>query len=411
MPSVRHHLLGTIFLIAFTQEKANASIFDKSELKLDVKNLYIDRNFKNHDAVKSRTGSWTQGFILQFKSGYTDTPLQLGLDLNADYAFRLDGSKARSPDGVLPAKADGSPVGQYGRLSGTMKIRHSETELRIGELHPSLPIISYDPSRQLPTRFEGAILETREITNTTITGGKIWSITGRESSNRENLYLWGDSPAQSSDDLTFIGASNLMASNLTTDIYYAQLDNIYRQYYFGASYELLIRDKLKIKTDARYYDNKELEEKTAGRIDNRSYGIKSSIAKDGHVMTLAYQRMLGKDPFPTLNNYTPAPYLVNWSALGFVKPGERSWQLRHDYDFSAQGLVGLRWTARWIEGNSISLADQSRETERAFILSYAVQSGYFEGLGLSWMNIGVNVRGSSRYEENRIALTYAVSLR
>ncbi len=42
--------------------------------------------------------------------------------------------------------------------------------------------------------------------------------------------------------------------------------------------------------------------------------------------------MLGDSNFPTLGGYVPQPFLVNWSRVGFIKPNEKSWQLRYDYD-------------------------------------------------------------------------------
>ncbi|BAP41775.1 putative porin [Pseudomonas sp. StFLB209] len=388
---------------------ARADLLDDSHLTLGLRNFYVDRDFKQANAPKSRTGSWSQGFDLQFKSGYTDTPIQFGLDLGADFAYRLDGGKGRSPDGVLPVSTDGSPVKDYGRANLAVKLRYSKSELRIGDQRPNLPVVSYDPARQLVTRYEGAVLESREVKDLTLTAGRLWSITGRESSEREDLYLWGDTPAQASDGLDFAGATYAFTPQLSGSYFYAQLQDIYRQHYLGLVHKAALGGGFTLKTDVRYYNTREQGQALSGRVDNRTYGLMFSLSKNGHTLGAGYQRMLGLDTFPTFNNYAPAPFLINWSALGFVKPGERSWQLRYDYDFAAVGVPGLKWMARWMEGNDIDLGQQSHETERTSVLSYVVQSGLLKGFGANWMNIGVNVRESSRYEENRLALTYSVN--
>lgn len=389
---------------------AQADFFDDSHLSLGMRNFYVDRDYKQDNAAKSRTGSWSQGFDLQFISGYTEGPVQFGLDLDGQFAYRLDGSKARAPDGALPVQTDGSPVRDYGHAAATAKMRFSKTELKIGDQRPNLPVAQYDPTRQLVTSYTGALLESKEIKDLTLTAGRFWEITGRESSNSEKIYLWGDSPKLASDGLDFAGASYNFTPKLTGTYFYGKLEDIYRQHYLGLVYKTPIGAGYSLKTDLRYFNNKEEGQALSGRVDNRTYGAMFSLNKGGHTFGLGYQRMLGLDTFPTFNSYAPAAYLINWSALGFVKPGERSWQARYDYDFAAAGVPGLKWMARWMEGNDINLGAQSHETERTSILSYVIQSGPLKGFGTSWMNIHVNTRDTSQYEENRLILTYTLNV-
>lgn len=55
------------------------------------------------------------------------------------------------------------------------------------------------------------------------------------------------------------------------------------------------------------------------------------MRKGGHGFGVGYQRMLGDSTFPTLNGFAPQPYLVNWSAVAFIKPNESSWQARSQW--------------------------------------------------------------------------------
>lgn len=393
-----------------TSTAASADYIGDSHLTLGLRNFWVDRDFKQDNAPKSRTGSWSQGFDLQFVSGYTPGPLQFGLDLGGQFAYRLDGSAARAPDGALPVTTDGSPVHDYGHANATTKMRFSRTELKVGDLKPVLPVATFDPTRQLMTTYQGALLESREVKDLTLTAGRFWSITGRESSNSERLYLWGDKPSMASSGLNFAGASYTLTPGLTGTYFYGVLTDIYRQHYLGIAYKVPLGNGYSLKTDARYFNNKEEGEALSGRVDNRTYGAMVSLNKGGHTFGAGYQKMLGHDVFPTFNSYAPAATLINWSALGFVKPGERSWQVRYDYDFAALGAPGLKWMARWMEGNDINLGVQSHETERTSILSYTIQDGALKGFGAMWMNIGVNTRDSSAYEENRLILTYSLKI-
>ena len=126
---------------------AQADLVDDSHLKVDMRNFYLHRDFTNSDAPSPKVGSWSQGFDLQFASGYTDTPLQFGVDVNAQYAIRLD---SHGDDGTLPMdSSSGRTADDYSRAGATLKMKYSKTELRVGDMRPELPVAWHDPSRQL----------------------------------------------------------------------------------------------------------------------------------------------------------------------------------------------------------------------------------------------------------------------
>ena len=146
---------------------AQADLVDDSHLKVDMRNFYLHRDFTNSDAPSPKVGSWSQGFDLQFASGYTDTPLQFGVDVNAQYAIRLD---SHGDDGTLPMdSSSGRTADDYSRAGATLKMKYSKTELRVGDMRPELPVAWHDPSRQLDTIYQGAVLESKEISGLTLT--------------------------------------------------------------------------------------------------------------------------------------------------------------------------------------------------------------------------------------------------
>ncbi|RMP62886.1 hypothetical protein ALQ18_02300 [Pseudomonas marginalis pv. marginalis] len=402
-------ILGFLMLVAGVSA-VKADALQDSHLSLGLRNFYVERDFKQDDAPISRVGSWTQGFDLQFKSGYTDGPIQFGLDAGGQFAYRLDGGGGRGPDTIIPYDSHkGEPVHDYGRAGLTGKMRWSHTEVRIGEQRPTLPVVSMDDSRQLVTTYQGATIESREWSKLTLNAGRFWEISPRDSSNRENIYLFGDSPAQHSDGLNFVGARYDFTPALNATYYVGQLEDIYQQQYVALSYTLNLGDDYSLKNDVRYFNNREEGKQLSGDIDNRSLGFMSALKKGGNTYTLAYQRMFGEDAFPLLNGYVPQPYLVNWSNLGFYKADERSWQARYDYDFAALGVPGLKFMSRYIRGTDINrganLTDNV-ESETGIVLSYVVQSGPLQGLGIEGRNIKVKARYGADFDENRLVTTY-----
>ncbi|WP_375739852.1 OprD family porin [Pseudomonas boanensis] len=402
----------------FVPVSALADFVKDRQVSLGLRNFYIDRDFKQDDAPKSRIGSWTQGFDFRAISGYTEGIVQFGLDVSGQYAYRLDGGGGRGPDTIIPYDdSKDEQVRDYGRAALTGKVRYSRTELKVGEHRPMLPVAFYDDSRQLITTYHGFLLESREVDNLTLTAGRFTEISSRESSNREKMYLFnGPDIQRRSDGLNFGGATYAFNPALSASYFYGQLEDIYQQHYAGLTHNANLGNGFGLKTDLRYFDNSEDGKALYGDIDNRSYGIMTTLRKGPHAVGVAYQRMLGESAFPTLNGYAPQPYLVNWSTVAFVKPNESSWQLRYDYDFAALGVPGLRFMTRYLRGTGIdrgnNALDQNVESERNIVVNYVVQSGAFKGVGFEWRNIDVKTRygngGASGpdYQENRLITSY-----
>ncbi|WP_077049013.1 OprD family outer membrane porin [Pseudomonas sp. KK4] len=386
---------------------AHADVIDDSHFKVDARNFYLHRNYTNTHAPDSEVHSWSQGFDAQFTSGYTDTALAIGLDVDAQYAVRLDSS---GNDGSLPySVSDRQTSRDYSRAGATFKMRYSKTELKVGDLRPQLPVAFDDTSRQLDTIYQGAVVESKEVDKLTLTGGRFWSAVTRESSNHEKLYKYGSTDNLDSDGLDFGGATYDLSKNLQASYFYGVLHDIYQQHYVGLMHMADLGDGYKLKTDLRYFNNNEDGKALNGVIDNRSWGSLFTLLKGAHMFGVSYQRMLGDSVFPTMNGYIPQPYLVHWSSLAFVRPGEKSWSARYGYDFAAMGVPGLKFYSRYTKGTDwnrgANLSD-NQESERFLGLSYVVQSGALQGLGLDLRNIDVKQKYGYDYNEFRFATTY-----
>ena len=283
----------------------HADVIDDSHFKVDTRNFYLHRNYTNTNAPVSEVHSWSQGFDAQFTSGYTDTALAIGLDVDAQYAVRLDSS---GNDGSLPySVSEQQTADDYSRAGATLKMRYSKTELKVGDLRPQLPVAYDDTSRQLDTIYQGAVVESKEVDGLTLTGGRFWSAATRESSNHEKLYKFGSTDNLDSDGLDFGGATYDISKNLQASYFYGVLHDIYQQHYFGLMHMADLGNGYKLKTDLRYFNNNEDGNALNGEIDNRSYGGLFTLLKGAHMFGLSYQRMLGDSVFPTMNGFIPQP--------------------------------------------------------------------------------------------------------
>ena len=384
-----------------------ADIADDSHLSLNFRNLYLNRNFTNSGAPVSKVGNWSQGFDLQFESGYTDTPLAVGLDLNGQYAIRLDST---GNDGSLPFSQHAQKAANdYGRAGATLKLKYAKTRVLVGDQKPNYPVASNDPSRQLDTIYQGAVVESRDIDDLTLVGGRFWSIVTRESSNHERLYRYGTNDSLDSDGLDFIGATYALTPNLQGSYFHGVLNDIYKQDYGGIKHTLKFSDGYQLKTDIGYFNNREDGAARSGPVDNQAYFGLLTLEKSGHMVGASYQRMTGDTVFPTLNGYVPQGYLPNWAGLPFIRPDERSWSVRYGYNFAAMGIPGLRLFTRYIKGTDIDRGaglSRDRESERDIMLTYVVQSGPLRDLGFELKNLKTQTRYGNDYDEFRLVTAY-----
>ncbi|MFK8333202.1 OprD family outer membrane porin [Pseudomonas sp. BJa5] len=384
-----------------------ADIVDDSHLQLSARNLFLDRNFTNPGAPVSKVGNWSQGFDLQFQSGYTDTPLALGLDLDGQVGVRLDST---GNDGSLPfSKHQQQTAPEYSRAGATFKLKYQSTELKIGDQRPNYPVASNDPSRLLDTIYQGAVIESRDIERLQLVGGRFWSIVSRESSNHERLYRQGTSDSLDSEGLDFFGATYALTPDLQASYFHGVLNDIYKQDYGGFKHALKFADGYLLKTHIGYFDNRDDGNARSGEVDNRAYFGLLTLEKSGHLIGASYQRMTGDTVFPTLNGYVPQLYLPNWAGLPFIRPDERSWSVRYGYNFAALGVPGLNFFTRYIKGTDIDRGRglaREQESERDIVLSYVVQSGPLKSLAFDLRNLHTQQHYGNDYNEYRLGTSY-----
>ena len=174
----RHHLWIAILAATATlgTTASHADFIDDSNVQLKFKNFYLDRQYKEVPA--KNWGSWTQGVILDAKSGYHDLgAIQVGVDVLVQQAVRLNG-RDQNPDWILPHNGK-EQADYFGKVGATLKAKVGQTELRVGEILPTTPIVYFDPSRQLLTTYDGVWLESKDIDKTKITLGYLDGINAR----------------------------------------------------------------------------------------------------------------------------------------------------------------------------------------------------------------------------------------
>ena len=355
----------------------HADFIDDSNVQLKFKNFYLDREY-NQDTtgvVNKGYGNWTQAVTLDAKSGYHDigAGIQVGADLLAQYAVSL---KANGNDIHMPFDAsEGKSERDNAKLGATLKVKVSETELKVGDLLPMSPVVFFDPSRQLLTTYSGAWLESKDLKNTKLTLAYIDGINARYDNQYQDLSLFPNNnfTKTTNDGMYIAGIDYQFTPKFAGSYWYADVTNIYQQHYTAGTFKTNLSEKTKLDAHVRYFDNSESGDKLYGSIDSQAVSAGAKINNGMHTVQFGYQQMFGEHGkeatmFPTLGGWVPQPYLDNWSVASFIRKDERSWSLGYTYNFKDVGISGLTATVRHFRGDNIDFGAAKPEGKAAVII-------------------------------------------
>lgn len=390
----------------------SANFIDDRQISLNLRNFYFDREYDQDR--QAPFGSWTQGANLIFESGYTDTPIQVGLDASIRYAVRLDNKYSNTPDLIVPFDtAAGKLERDYAKFGATLKLKAANTELKIGELLPKTPIVYFDDSRQLVTSLAGVMIENKDIKNLKISAGRITHTNARNDDEYRRLSMQTSGPVKESEGLNVFGLDYNANPSLSASYWFGQLQDIYRQHYIGGSYKTNL-DQTKLKFDLSYFYNEEDGDAYYGKIDSQAVGGMTTIQHQNHLLTVGLQKNIGDSSFPLLTGYSPQPFLQAWSILPFNNPEELIWHFSYIYDFKDLGLPGVKTRFAYHHGDGIEragLAD-NKEIEKVFSLLYNAPDGLFKGLAFEWrytdadIKYGAGMAPGKSFKENRLITSY-----
>lgn len=395
---------------------------DDASASLTARNYYFSRDFS--DIVgpnrQSQAEEWAQGFILNVKSGYTPGPVGFGVDAIGLLGLKLDSSPDRVNTGLLPTRESGKAADDYSRLGLAAKLRLSKTELKVGELQPNLPVLTYSDIRLLPPSYQGVSLVSNELAGLTLQAGHLNSTSLRnEAGDDQMLAMLGHLPqrAATSDAFNYAGGDYAFNAGRTSlGAWYAQLEDIYDQRFLGLKHSQPV-GAWTLGANLGFYDSADDGQSLLGEIDNQAAFALLSAKHGGHTFYVGYQAMFGDDAFPRV--------FANVSPLGnevptfeFASADERSWQLRYDYDFAAMGVPGLVAGVRYIRGDNVDAQATNRggaryegkDWERDLDIGYVVQSGALKGLGVRVRNVTARSNYRSDIDENRLILSYTWNL-
>ena len=401
-------LLGAGVIAGLPGTSLAAGFVEDSKATLGLRNFYINRNFTNPSNPQSKAEEWTQSFILDARSGFTQGPIGFGVDVLGLWSVKLDGGGGTYGTALLPRHDDGKPADDYGRLAVAGKARISKTELKIGEWMPVLPILRSDDGRSLPQTFRGGQVTSNEIAGLTLYGGQFRGNSPRNDASMEDMSYG----AGVSDRFNFVGGEYKFNQDRTlVGLWNAVLKDVYQQQYLQLSHSQPVGDWT-LGANLGYFHGDEDGSERAGQLDNKTYSGMFSAKYGGSTFWVGLQKVDG-DTWMRVNGTSGGTLANDSYNSSFDNANERSWQVRHDFNFVTVGVPGLTLMNRYISGRDVhtgSVTD-GKEWVRETELAYVIQSGAFKDLSVKWRNSSIRRDYSNNeFDENRLIFNYPLSL-
>nr|WP_314488191.1 OprD family porin [uncultured Pseudomonas sp.] len=409
----RHLLPGLLAVSCSLPALAVESGFlEDGKASLNLRNFYINRNFVDPDNAQGKAEEWTQSFILDARSGFTQGAVGFGVDMLGLYSVKLDGGRGTAGTHLLPVHDDGRPADDFGRLGVAFKAKVSETEVKVGEWMPVLPILRADDGRSLPQTFRGAQIASREIAGLSLYGGQFRGNSPRNDASMDDMFLNGR-PAATSDRFNFAAGEYAFNDKRTlVGLWHAQLKDIYQQQYLNLQHSQPVGDWT-LTANLGYFIGQEDGSARVGDLDNRTASGLFSARYQGHTFYVGLQKVSGGDAWLRVNGTSGGTLANDSYNSSFDNAKERSWQVRHDYNFASLGVPGLTLMNRYIKGDHVQTAavDDGKEWARESELAYVVQSGALKDLALKWRNSTLRRDyNTNAFDENRLIVSYPLSL-
>jgi hypothetical protein len=222
--------------------------YANEQLKRGGKFLY------KKDGVSTPTDrriNWVQGTIVKYNSGFTEGAVGFSTEVAAYNAVALErdreslasnnggapGSRPGAGNNRTLTKEGGDAQGQWSKLGlANVKARVSNTTLTAGRMNFSSPQVDVIGNRALPSSFEGIAIHSEELNNLAFDLATFDRVSPRTEESLSKFRSEYADKIIEVDHVSTAGISYQPFASLTTSLWGTQAEDMWNQYYFGATF-------------------------------------------------------------------------------------------------------------------------------------------------------------------------------
>lgn len=448
MKNFKLALLPLAVFAAFSTPSYAEGFVEDSKFDLLNRNFYFYRDFRhgasNGSGANSQLPSheregyrseWAHGLVGQFQSGYTNTPIQVGLDVHTLIGVKLLSDELTTGTNLIEFDPKtGQTKDVYGEIGGAVKLKYNDTVLTYGTQFPNVPVMAVSTVRLLPSSATGVSIQDKSFDNLTLNAAHFYRMNPVDSTDHLNHFTtdYGPIAGIKANSISYVGGS-YKHNDVNYTAYMSQLEDVWNQYYFGANtvYPLAAEGHA-LRLATSNYHNTDSGSSKFGDIDSTALSAMVGYQINNHVLSLGYQQILGNDPFDwvgfsTIGANTTILNLAQFATFSEAK--EKSLQLKYDLDLAPYGLEGVSLMSRYLYGwdidktksNPMYLIGTEKATggdvdykhwERDITLAYKVPTGFAKGLDIKLRQATHRATKGYRYndiDELRVILEYPLS--
>jgi hypothetical protein len=346
--------------------------------------------------------NWVQGTIVKYNSGFTEGTVGFSTELALYNAVALerDRENLAANQGGAPVlgkpygnnrtltRSGGDAEGQWSKLGlANVKARFSNTTVTAGRMNFSSPQVDVIGNRALPSSFQGVAIHSEELNNLSFDAATFDRVSPRSEESLQKFRAEYTDYTVDIDHVNTLGLSYQPFASLTTSLWATQAEDVWNQYYFGATHVLGDSSLLSLTTGLNYYKTVDEGKAKAGQIDNDTYSLSLGLTHLAHSLTFSYQAVNGDEYFDYLHE-TNGIYLANSLLSDFNGPNEKSFQVAYGLNMAEYGVPGLKFNIYQARGwgidgthykggaySSVLAMDGENHYEYGIGATYAVQSG------------------------------------
>nr|BAC65314.1 porin protein [Pseudomonas fluorescens] len=399
-------LVAPVNSVLASQQSDAKGFVEDSKAVVNIRNMYMNRDFRQSNAPQSYGEEWGQGFIGTFQSGFTQGTVGFGADVIGQFGMKLDTGDGRTGGGtgLLERDKDGAKD-EYSKLGGALKVRFSNSVLKYGNQFMSLPILSTSDARLLPESATGLSVTSNEIKDLTLSTGHFTGLNNRNDSKPDSAKL---------TSLDYVGGVYKFNDQFSSSLFYQKVDEYWRKYYGNLNYNLPLSNAQALNVDFNIYDTHSVGEERAGELDNRIWSLAVAYTFGAHRFMIGRQEVSGKGDYTYGIDGLSTVYVANSvQYTDFNYQDEKSWQARYDLNFASYGIPGLTFMTRYVKGYGFDTAatNDGHAWERDIDTKYVVQEGTAKNLSFRLRN--ATYRSSDRggkIDEVRLIIEYPLSI-
>lgn len=194
-------------------------------------------------------------------------------------------------------------------------------------------------------------------------------------------------------------------------VWHARLEDVYQQSYVQLTHSQAVGDWV-LGANLGYVAGKEEGAAKAGNLDNKVYQGALTAKTGNNSFMVAYQKLSGDTKFMRIDGASGGTLVNDGFTNSYDNLEERSWQIRHDYNFAGLGIPGLTLMNRYVSGDNATINGRknSEEWGRESELAYTIQEGNLKNLSIRWRNSDVRRDAGQDLHENRLIINYPLSL-